>query len=415
MGLIEGTNIMENNKLFYQDSYIQTFTSKITKQEKDENGFWYIVLEETAFYPSGGGQPFDTGTLNNIRVLNVEDIDGEIRHYMETPIIDSNVNLEGQINWERRFDHMQQHAGQHILSAAFDELLNYKTVSFHLGEEILTIDLDIGELTDCEAVEVEKRANQIIIENRPIETRWISQAELSQYPLRKQPTVTENIRLVIIPEFDYNGCGGTHPSSTGQVGAIKILDWEKQRKKLRIRFVCGNRVLRQFHNKHHILSQLTKLLNAPEQGMINSLERLLENVKSSDKQLEEARQSLLQFEAKDMIHTQLDINGHVIVSKVLQNCSMKEMQQLARIITNISNGVIVILISENESQLQVVTARGFGQHISMKELLTFLLPTIKGKGGGNEVMAQGGGDLVLTGNELLEIALNAISVKTSIY
>jgi alanyl-tRNA synthetase len=402
---------MEINKLFYQDSYIQTFASRITKQEKDDNGLWYVVLEETAFYPTGGGQPFDSGTLNNIRVMNVEEIYGEIRHYLENPILDSSVILEGEINWERRFDHMQQHAGQHILSAAFEEILNYKTVSFHLGEEVLTIDIDIEELTESDAGVVEKRANQIILENRPIETKWVSREELSQYPLRKQPAVTENIRLVIIPEFDYNGCGGTHPSSTGQVGAIKILDWEKQRKKIRIRFVCGNRVLRQLHNKHQILSQLTKVLNAPEQGMIQSLHRLLENVKSSDKQLEEARQALLQLEAREMIRTHLDINGQVVISKVLQNRSMKEMQQLARTITNILNGVIVILISEIESQLLVVTARGFDQHVSMKELLTDILPTIKGKGGGNEVMAQGGGDLVLTGNELMGIALKALSMK----
>lgn len=404
---------MVNNKLFYQDSYIQTFTSKITKQEKDDKGLWYVVLEETAFYPTGGGQPFDSGTLNNIRVLNVEEIEGEIRHYIETPILDSLGSLEGQINWERRFDHMQQHAGQHILSAAFEELFKYHTVSFHLGEEVLTIDLDIEELTESEAEEAEKRANQIILENRPIETKWVSQAELTQYPLRKQPTVSENIRLVIIPEFDYNGCGGTHPSSTAQVGAIKILDWEKQRKKIRIRFLCGHRVLKQFHVKHQVITQLTRLLNTPEHGMIQSLERLLENVKSADKQLEEARQTLLQFEAREMIHDQLDQdkNGHGIISKVVQNRSMKELQQLARMITNNSKEVIVILISENESQLQVVTARGSAQNVSMKELLADILPLINGKGGGNEVMAQGGGDLVYTGKQLLEISLNALTIK----
>jgi alanyl-tRNA synthetase len=401
--------MMEKNKLFYQDSYMHTFKSKIIKQEQDENGLWYIVLEETAFYPTGGGQPFDTGTINNVRVLNVEETFGEIRHYLENPIFVSSGVIDGEINWERRFDHMQQHAGQHILSAAFEELFNYKTVSFHLGEDALTIDLEIEELTNSEASEVEKRANQIIIENRPIETKWVSQAELFQYPLRKQPTVTENIRLVIIPEFDYNGCGGTHPSSTGQVGAIKILDWETQRKKIRLRFICGNRVLQQFHSKHQILSQLTKLLNSPEQGMIKSLERLLGNVKNSDRQLEEARQTLLQLEAREMLHSRLEINGTEIISKVLHNRSMKEMQQLARTITSYSNGAIVILISENDTQLQIVAARGSLQKVSMKKLLANILPTINGKGGGNEVMAQGGGEMVLKGNELLEITINALS------
>jgi alanyl-tRNA synthetase len=402
---------MEINKLFYQDSYIQTFKSKATKQAQDENGLWYIVLEETAFYPTGGGQPFDTGTINNIPVVNVEEVDDEIRHYLESPILDSIGIIEGKINWERRFDHMQQHAGQHILSAAFEELFDYKTVSFHLGEEILTIDLDIQELTESEASEVESRANQIILENRLIETIWVTQEELSQYPLRKQTKVTENIRLVIIPEFDYNGCGGTHPSSTGQVGAIKILDWEKQRKKIRLRFICGNRVLKQFHIKNHILTQLTQLLNAPEQGMIQSLERLLESVKKSDRQLEEARETLLRYEAMELMDSQLDLNGRSVISKVLYNRSMKEIQLLARIITNSTSGVIVILISESETQLQIVTARGSLQQISMKALLADILPTINGRGGGNEDMAQGGGDLVLTGNDLLEKAINTLLIK----
>ncbi|WP_313897576.1 alanyl-tRNA editing protein [Bacillus litorisediminis] len=161
----------------------------------------------------------------------MEDREGEIRHYLEKPIPDISQPVIGQIDWDRRFDHMQQHAGQHILSAAFEELFHMKTVSFHLGTEVLTIDLDTSELTEDIALQAENLANQIILENRPIETKWVTEEEAKKYRLRKELSVTDQIRLVIIPDFDYNGCGGTHPSSTGQVGSIKILNWEKQRKK----------------------------------------------------------------------------------------------------------------------------------------------------------------------------------------
>ncbi|HYK74351.1 MAG TPA: DHHA1 domain-containing protein [Pseudoneobacillus sp.] len=389
------------NKLYYKDSYIQTFTTILKKQDMDEAGLWYVVLDETAFYPTGGGQPFDIGFLNDKSVENVEEIDGEIRHYINEPFPDSIDTIIGQVDWERRFDHMQQHCGQHILSAAFEEIFEFETVGFHLGQEVLTIDLEVEDLTAQQVAEAEKRANQIIIENRPVQTKWISIEELSQYPLRKQPSVTENIRLVIIPEFDYNGCGGTHPNTTGQVGAIKILDWERQRKKVRLQFVCGNRVLKQLHDKQQIILQLTKMLNAPEQGMVDSLTRIIETAKNSDKELVDLKQSLLQYEAKEMIVEYSKNNNHII-SKVLNNRTIKELQSLARMITNQLENVVVMLVSKNEKQLQVVMARGASINLNMKNILVELLPLINGRGGGNDTLAQGGGEAIVSGENWLE-------------
>ena len=155
-------------KLFYNDAYTQTFTTNISKVGKDTEGS-YVVLEETAFYPTGGGQPADKGWLNGVEVMNVEEKEGEIRHYL-AQLLDEGEKVDGKINWDRRFDHMQQHAGQHILSAAFAETFQYQTISFHLGKEIVSIDLDIEDVTDEELERVENVANQIILENREIET-----------------------------------------------------------------------------------------------------------------------------------------------------------------------------------------------------------------------------------------------------
>jgi alanyl-tRNA synthetase len=396
------------NKLYFQNSYIQSFSTKLIKQVMDETGSYYVVLEETAFYPTGGGQPFDTGKLNDISVINVEEIDGEIRHYIKSPLLDTSSKVDGEINWERRFDHMQQHCGQHILSAAFEELYGYKTISFHLGQEELTIDLEIENLSDKEATEVEKRANQIILENRLIETKWVSESELSQYPLRKQLSVTENIRLVIISDYDYNGCGGTHPHSTGQVGSIKILDWEKQKRKIRVRFICGNRVLRHLHQKHNIILELNKLLNAPEQGLVQSLTRLLDTTKNTEKQLEDLRATLLQYEATQLLNEKTVINNRAIIMKIMQDRSMKELQKLAKLIIVRDEEAIVFLLSEIQSQIQVVAGRGKNMEDSMKDLLNKLLPQINGRGGGNDAFAQGGGEAIITGQQFLENGISEI-------
>ncbi|MGJ7920162.1 alanyl-tRNA editing protein [Neobacillus sp. LXY-4] len=396
------------HKLYYQDPYIQSFLANLTKQAQDENGNWYVVLDQTAFYPTGGGQPFDTGTIQQINVVNVEEIEGEIRHYLESPLPNQNDKIQGTIDWTRRFDHMQQHAGQHILSAAFEELFDFQTVSFHLGSELLTIDLDTEELSEEQASKVEERANQIILENRPIQPTWVSPEEAGQYPLRKQLSVSEDIRLVIIPDFDYNGCGGTHPHSTGQVGSIKIVDWERQRKKIRVQFVCGNRVRTQLAEKHKVLKSLSPLLNAPESEMAAAVKKILDSLKETDKALEEAQEALLKFEAAELLQHKTVIKNKQIIGAVFENRSIQELQKLGRMLVSQSNEIIVILVSQTDQRLQLVCARGENAGGNMKQLIASLLQAINGKGGGNETFAQGGGEAVLSGEQLLNRALEQI-------
>lgn len=392
------------NKLFYQDPYIKSFSAKVVTQRKDENGNYYIVLEQTAFYPTGGGQPHDVGTIDHIKVLNVEEVEGEVRHYLETELDDVNAAVHGVIDWERRFDHMQQHAGQHILSAAFEQLFGYKTIGIHLGNETLTIDLETENLLESEALTVEELSNQIIIENRPIETKWVTEEELVNYNLRKETKVKEDIRLVIIPNFDYNGCGGTHPKATGEVQAIKILDWERQKKKTRIQFACGNRVIKQLSQKHKVLMELTKLLNAPEKDMQQAVIRLLENGKTAEKELEQTLETILHYEAKSL----LDKMENKIVSKVFQNRSIQELQKLARIIIAEEEEGIVCFVSHNENRLQLVCASGAAKNISMKKVMSNGLPIINGKGGGSDSFAQGGGEAIISGEQMLNHLLDLI-------
>ena len=391
------------NKLYYQDAYIQTFTARVLKQEVDEAGNWYIVLDQTSFYPTGGGQPHDIGTIAGKKVVNVEEIDGQIRHYLESHLQDSTVEVSSTIDWDRRFDHMQQHAGQHILSAAFEQLFDYKTVGFHLGADNLTIDLEADNLAEDDIKKVEELANRIILENRPIESKWVTEEELSNYALRKETKVKEDIRLVIIPDFDYSGCGGTHPKATGEVRAIKILDWERQRKKVRVQFACGNRVIKLLGDKQRVLLGLTKLLNAPEKEMEQAIIRLLENGKRLEKALDQSKESLLLYEAKELLE-----KNNYIVAEVFQNRTIQELQKLARLVIAEDDAALVFFVSKNESRLQLVCARGASRTENMKTLIGEILPLINGKGGGNDSFAQGGGDDLMTAEQILQQLLTII-------
>ncbi|MEW9110626.1 MAG: DHHA1 domain-containing protein [Cytobacillus gottheilii] len=393
-------------KLYYQDPYIKEFKAQLLHQNTDEQGNLYAVLNQTAFYPTGGGQPHDTGVLNGVEVVAVEEVEGEIRHYIKMPLPQGEI--EGKIDWSRRLDHMQQHTGQHILSAAFAELFNYQTVGFHLGKDICTIDIHTNALGEDEASAAEALANEIVFENRTIETKWISAAEITQYPLRKLPSVTENIRLVIIPDFDYNGCGGTHPSSTGQVSSIKILDWEKQKQNIRVQFVCGNRVLKQLHEKHKVMKQLTAALNAPQEIVADAAMRIIQDAKILEKNVENKNEQLLSFEAKELL---IQHKTEDNVQAVFNNRSIKELQTLARKITELADDSVVILVNELEDKLQFVCASGNGSDANMKKLANELLSSINGKGGGSESFAQGGGPKGMSGEELLQKARQILLVN----
>ncbi|MFJ7934037.1 alanine--tRNA ligase-related protein [Sporosarcina sp. NPDC096371] len=392
---------MLKDRLYYVDPYCQSFTANVVSTSQDEQGQPYVVLDNTAFYPEGGGQPADTGSLNGISVLYVEDVDGEIRHTLAESL-EGATEVEGIIDWKRRFDHMQQHAGQHILSAAFVELFDFPTVSFHLGKELVSIDLDTEEVSSEQLKAVERLANDVILENRPIETKWVTEDELEQYSLRKQLSVTDEIRLVIIPNFDDNGCGGTHPNSTGQVSALKILSTEKQKRKVRVHFVCGGRVLQQLQQKNKRLTTASQLLSAPEDGVAEAVEKLLATNHSLEKSLEEAQESLLAFEAKELLNTQ----HQGVVKAVFTGRTVQQLQKLAKLLVTENDDTTALLVADNEDRLQFVAARGAAVETSMKQISAAALPLINGKGGGNDAFVQGGGERTVTAVDLVSAMEN---------
>ena len=381
---------------YYQDSMMREFSADVVRTGTDGLG-GYVVLSNTAFYPTGGGQPHDTGWIGTHEVVNVEKVEEEIRHYIDGDVEGITGTVVGKLDWSRRFDHMQQHTGQHILTAAFVELFGYQTVSFHLGAELVAIDLNTTEVTPEQLMAAEKRANDIVLENRPIETKWVTKNELAQYNLRKDVTVDEDIRLVIIPDYDYNGCGGTHPTSTGQVQMIKIMETEKMKSNIRVHFVCGDRVRQQLDMRKNVLTDVARQLSVPEREAGTALTKVLQAAKQGDKALAEARDALLAYEAKELAG-----QGEAVISQAYLNRTIQELQKLARFIVTSNPQAVALLVADNADKLQFVAARGADVAASMKEISGKVLPLINGKGGGNDALVQGGGEKGVSSEDLLK-------------
>lgn len=393
-------------KLYYIDAYTKDFTTKIIKQDYDKEGNLYVVLNETAFYPTGGGQPYDTGTLNGTLVTNVEEVNGEIRHFIAEQL--ETEEVEGKINWERRFDHMQQHAAQHILSAAFWDHFNIPTIGFHLGKETVTIDLETENLPTETIEKAVQIANNIVFENHPIRIQWMNLEEAKTLPLRKEPTLTENIRVVIIENFDYNGCGGTHPRRTGEVGLIQVLNWERNKGGIRLTFIAGWRTLKLMGQQQQIMKDVSKQLNSSETDIPAKVAQLLISQKENEKAIQTMNERLLLAEANELLQQPAEIHAGLLISKAFINRSMQEVAKLSAIITEQQEHAITYFVIENDDKLQCILACGKTVTLDMNALLKNELPAIEGKGGGNKKSARGGGKAIMNGDEFLHQLISSL-------
>ncbi|MGZ0049517.1 alanyl-tRNA editing protein [Brevibacillus gelatini] len=389
------------DRIYYQDAYVRKFTAQVIRQGREEDGTPYAVLSQTAFYPTGGGQPADLGTLGDCRVIDVEEVAGEVRHRLEAPLPEDCTEVIGQIDWDRRFDHMQQHAGQHILSAAFLEVVQAETVAFHLGKERVTIDVRLDELTPDVWEAVEQRANQVVLENHPIIARFVDDEELATLPLKKQPTVTENVRVVIIPEYDYNPCGGTHPARTGEVGMIKILGWERHRGNIRLEFICGLRALRDYTRKQVAVRELAKLFATSEADLIVQAERVLAERDSLKARLADAEKQLLESEVRKQLDVAEQVGAARVITRVFPDKTIQQLQQFAQLAVAEAPDVVCLLAAATDEKTQLVFARGQAVNVAVNQLIKETLPLIGGKGGGNPAMAQGGGQPAPAVDEVL--------------
>lgn len=369
-------------KLFYQDSEILEATVQVMDSGMDEAGY-YAILDQSCFYPEGGGQPADKGEIGPAKVLDVQTVKGEIRHYTNIQLPKN--SFFAQVDRQRRWDHMQQHAGQHLLSALLEDDFGFKTQSFHLGKERVSIDLDLDSATKEQLQAVEKKANGFIRQCLAISDRWVTSERAEEMELRKPPVVEGDIRLVEIDGVDLNACGGTHPKNTADIGLLKIISTEKAKGGMRVYFLCGDRALQHFNFLMETTDKLVVQLNAPTAELPEAAKALLADKASADKTIKNLQEQLLKMEAEAM----LPDNG--IVEKLFDGRPVKELQQLARLVIGKNPSATVLFISASEGDMRFVCAKGEQAPGDMREVLQQLLALTRGKGGGNTQFAQGGG------------------------
>lgn len=384
-------------RLYYDDPYLTLFEARVVARTR-RGGAELVALDRSAFYPEGGGQPADTGVLNGVAVLDVQAEEGLVWHTLAAPLTDDVVH--GQVNWARRFDHMQQHHGQHLLSAAFERLPGLRTVSFHLGAAAATIDLDGASLSDAQVDAVEDLVNQVIWEDRPVVARFVSDAELASLPLRKPPVVAGPIRVVSVPDFDHSACGGTHPRSTGAVGLLHIRRWERRGEQTRVEFVCGGRALRDYRRRSRLVARVAAGLSVSVDELDQAVERLRANEDQARKQLDQARKQLVSYEARELIAQAEQAGGLLVVRRAYAGRDIAEVRGLAR---EVAEAGCVALLGTRTNQAQLVFARPEAQAIDCGALLRAALAPFGGRGGGQPALAQGG----LPDGALLQQALDA--------
>jgi alanyl-tRNA synthetase len=379
------------DRLYYTDPYRRTFDAKVVAVAQVD-GRLQVILDQTAFYPTSGGQPFDTGTLAGAAVTDVIDReDGTVAHVVSGVVKPGEV-VSGEIDWARRFDHMQQHTGQHLLSAAFDRLFGVRTESFHLGQASSTIDL-AREVTPAEISKAEADANRVVWENRQVSIRFATAEEAASMGMRKESARSGTLRLIDVHDYDLSACGGTHVERTGAIGIIAVGGWEKFRSGSRVEFLCGDRALQRFRSWRDALAAMQKYLSVPPAEMVQSIERWQEDSKALQRTIRGLQAQLASHEAITLL-----AQGNPVV-EAIDGWDAQGLKAIAAAATMAQPDAVVVLFT-TASPAQVVIARGANATIDANAILKELAAKFGGKGGGKPDLAQGGG-LNAASNDLI--------------
>lgn len=369
-------------KLYYDSAYLNEWSTTISGTVEREDGI-YVTLAETAFYPHGGGQPCDTGYIGELPVLDVVLEDNEVLHKVAQLPAHTEVNC--RIDWNRRFDHMQQHSGQHLLSAVFRDLYQAMTLSFHLGSDYATIDIGLPELSAAQMAEAEQEVNRQIYLNRSIVSYFVTAEEMARLPLVKLPKVTEDIRIVEIEGVEHNACGGTHVASTGAIGMIKLLRSEKQKGNTRITFKCGSRALDEFNDNVRILGRLSARFNTGKDEIIGRFEKWEHEQKLVQTELAALKEQNDIYLARELLSAMEP--GSRVITHISDTRTLKDLQSLAVKLTALTD-LPVLLLSAVENK--VVLARSGSADLSCGAFFKAHLGEYQGKGGGSDKLAQAG-------------------------
>jgi alanyl-tRNA synthetase len=382
-------------RLYYQDSFLYDFDAEVC--EVVETPRPAVVLDRTAFYPTSGGQIHDTGWLvfgdEKHRVTEIVDAeDGRVVHYLEAPLKDVQPGnrVRGEIDASRRRDHMQQHSAQHVLSAAFVRLFNMPTVSFHMADDYCSIDLDTPSLSKEQVESAERMTNEIVLENRAVDIRFVTRDEAANLGLRKlPPTERDELRLIDIRDFDLTACGGTHVNGTGQIGGILLRKTERVRQGYRVEFVAGQRAVATARRDFSTLSETAALFSTHIYDVPQQARKSLDEIRSQRKQLEQSVEELAAAQAASLLAETPENDGRKLVLRTFSGRDLNFLKLLAQKLTRQSSAVITLLASESP-QPALVFAQSPGQLNDMGKLLKETLAKLGGRGGGSKDLAQGG-------------------------
>ena len=393
-------------RLYYDDSSLLSFDATVVRAEPrgERVAVW---LDRTAFYPTSGGQPFDTGTLGGLPVIAVEDDDsGDVVHLVSGAAPDVGAMLHGDVDWLRRFAHMQQHTGQHVLSAVIEHAFGARTVSFHLGTDASTIDID-RELTPTQIARVELSANDVVWRDVAVSVRYATDAEARALPLRKESARAGTLRLVDIQDVDLSACGGTHVARTGSLGPVVVSSWERFKGGQRIEFLCGGRAIKRFQQLRDMASASIRLLSVLPGELPDAIERLQGDAKEQKRALAAAQLELAKYEAAALADEAEPQSFGRAVLRVVEGDAVRLKALASAIVAR--PDLFVVLISRNAPVL-AVAARASNVTVPCHELISALAREFGGKGGGKPDLAQCGGlqatpDAVLAASRACMLAL----------
>jgi len=367
-------------RLYYTDSYLTAFNAAVLEQT---DGGRRVYLDRTAFYPTSGGQPFDTGSLGGVRVMDVVDEEDRIAHLLAAPLTARTV--EGVVDWPRRFDHMQQHTGQHLLSAVLAERYGYSTVSVHFGPLSSTLDLDVGAMSPEEIRRAEAEANAIAAENRPVEISF--EAAATAPGLRKAPDRSGTIRVVTIRDLDRSACGGTHVRSTGEIGALLLRKAERVKQQVRLEFLCGLRAVSRARADLDILSGIAAASSAAVDDLPALLEKQRSDLKAADLARRTLEERLHRYLARELYDSAApDATGLRRVVQRLESGGVDSLRGLAQAVAALPRALFLGLAAAPPAILLATSA---DSGMDAGALLKPLLQELGGRGGGSARLAQG--------------------------
>lgn len=390
---------------YYTDSYTTKFEATLLETTEHDNRP-ALLLDQSYFYPTSGGQANDLGAINHWPVIDVvAGDDGQIYHVLERSPEDAPVGstVPCVVDWPRRYDHMQQHSGQHLLSQLFYRLLGSETVSVHFGEVESTLDLDVAALTPEQMAQAERAANDLVYEALPITAYFVQERDIASVPLRRPPKVSGEIRIVEIQGYDYSACGGTHVHTTAEIGPIKLLRQERRRGQTRVTFLCGKRAIADYARKHELLLQAAAIYSTDIGQVPELLARAQEQVKTLQRQVDELSLRLLRFEVEEIAATASDIQGHQVIVQRWADRSVEAVKTLANLLQARPN-TIALLATTAGGRSTVIFAASEDVEAHMGNLLRDALKAFGGSGGGRPDFAQGGGVAPEQVGELLEFA-----------